>query len=154
MYIGLDVHKRSRYYSMIDDVGGEVKKGKFPTTREGLEEFSGDLPEDVKVAIEASTSGIFAYECLDERGIEVHLAYPALVKPFAKKHVKTDKVDSEVLAQLLRMDYLPESYVPGKEIRDLRTIVRHRASLVRLRTSIKNRVHVLLTRGGRHWIIT
>ena len=43
MYIGLDVHKRSRYYSMIDDVGGEVKKGKFPTTREGLEEFSGDL---------------------------------------------------------------------------------------------------------------
>jgi len=74
----------------------------------------------------------------------VHLAHPTLVKPFAKKHVKTDKVDSEVLAQLLRMDYLP--YVPEGEIRDLRTIVRHRASLVRLR--IKNRVHALLTREG------
>jgi transposase len=119
------------------------------------------LPEESKVAIEASTSGIFVYEYLDEKGIEVHLAHPTLVKPFAKKHVKTDKVDSKVLAQLLRMDYLlwgsapsrappvppqaPEgltrkpckglSYVPGKEIRDLRTIVRHRASLVRLRTS-------------------
>ena len=44
----------------------------------------------------------------------------------------------EVLAQLLRMDYLPESYVPRENIGDLRTIVRHRASLVRLRTSIKN----------------
>ena len=76
----------------------------------------------------------------------MHLAHPTLVKPFAKKHVKTDKVDSEVLAQLLRMDYLP--YVPEGEIRDLRTIVRHRASLVRLRTSIKNRVHALLTREG------
>jgi transposase len=78
----------------------------------------------------------------------VHLAHPALAKPFAKKHVKTDKVDSEVLAQLLRMNYLPESYVPRKETRDLRTMVRHRASLVRLRTSIKNRIHALLTREG------
>jgi len=97
--------------------------------------------------IDDSTSGIFAYVYLDERGIEMHLAHPTLVRPFAKKHVKTDKVDSDV-AQLLRMNYLPESYVPEGEIRDLRTIVRHRASLVRLRTSIKNRVHALLTREG------
>jgi transposase len=33
-------------------------------------------------------------------------------------------------------------------MRDLRTIVRHRASLVRVRTSIKSRVHALLTREG------
>jgi len=46
------------------------------------------------------------------------------------------------------MDYLSESYVPEREIRDLITIVRHRASLVRLRTSIKNRVHALLTKEG------
>lgn len=148
MYIGLDVHKKNSYYAMVDESGREVKKGIFPTTCEDLDDFASDLTEDEKVAIEASTSGIFVYEYLDERGIDVHLAHPALVKPFAKKHVKTDKIDSKVLAQLLRMDYLPESYVPGKEIRDLRTIVRHRASLVRLRTSIKNRVHALLTREG------
>ena len=68
----------------------------------------------------------------------MHLAHPVYVKQFAKKHVKTDKVDARVLAQLLRMDYLPESYVPGEDVMDLRTIVRHRASFVRLRTSIKN----------------
>jgi len=88
------------------------------------------------------------YEHLDEGGIEVHLAHPVYVKPFAKKHVKTDKVDARVLAQLLRMDYLPESYVPGKEIRDQRVMIRHHASLVRLRTSIKNRVHALLAIEG------
>jgi len=148
MNIGLDVHKKNSYYMMVDESGREVKKGRFPTAGDYLDEFASDLPEESKVAIEASTSGIFVYEYLDEKGIEVHLAHPALVKPFAKKHVKTDKVDSKVLAQLLRMDYLPESYVPGKERRDLRTIVRHRASLVRLRASIKNRVHALLTREG------
>lgn len=123
MYIGLDVHKRNSYYSMIDDMGTEVRKDQFPTTREGLEEFANDLPEESKVAIEASTSSIFAYEYLDERGM--HLAHPALVKPFARRHLKTDKVNSTVLAHLLRMDYLPESYVPKKEVRNLRTPILH-----------------------------
>ncbi|PXF52755.1 MAG: hypothetical protein C4B56_04255 [Candidatus Methanophagaceae archaeon] len=89
------------------------------------------------------------YEYLDERGIEVHLAHPVYLKPFAKKHVKTDRVDARVLAQLLRMDYLPESYVPGKEMRDLRVMIWHHASLVRLRTSIKNwGAHITGNRGN------
>ena len=78
----------------------------------------------------------------------MHLAHPFYLNSFAKKHVKTDKVDAWVLAQLLRMDYLPESYVPGKEIRDQRVMIRHHASLVRLMTSIKNRVHALLAIEG------
>ncbi len=101
MDIGLDVHKKMSYYSMVDRQGTEVKKGRFPTTREGLNEFASTLPEGAKVAIEALTSGIFVYEYLDGKRIEVHLAHPVYVKPFAKKHVKTDKVDARVLAQLL-----------------------------------------------------
>jgi len=38
-----------------------------------LDEFANELPEGAKVAIEPLTSGIFAYEYLDEGGIEVHL---------------------------------------------------------------------------------
>jgi len=101
MDIGLDVHKKMSYYSMVDRQGTEVKKGRFPTTREGLNEFASTLPEGAKVAIEALTSGIFVYEYRDGKRIEVHLAHPVYVKPFAKKHVKTDKVDARVLAQLL-----------------------------------------------------
>jgi len=47
---------------MVDSEGTEVKRGRFPTTCEGLDEFASKLPEGAKVAIEASTSGIFAYE--------------------------------------------------------------------------------------------
>ena len=68
MYIGLDVHKKLCYYSMVDGEGTEVKKGRFPTTCEGLDEFTNELSEGAEVAIEASTSGIFAYEYLDEGG--------------------------------------------------------------------------------------
>jgi len=148
MYVGLDVHKKYCYYAMVDGRGTVVKKDRFRTTVEELEEFASALPEGDQVAIEASASGCFVYEQLDEQGIAVHLAHPTMVRPFAKKHVKTDKVDAIVLAQLLRMDYLPESYVPDEAMRDLRTLVRHRAGLVRIRTSLKNRVHALLTMEG------
>ncbi|RLI34889.1 hypothetical protein DRO55_05940 [Candidatus Bathyarchaeota archaeon] len=40
---------------------------------------------------------------------------------------------------------------PPKEVRDLRALVRYRASLVRARTAIKNRVHSLLDRYGFEW---
>jgi len=82
---------------MGDSKGTEVKRSRFPTTCKGLDEFASELPEGAKVAIEALTSGIFVYEYLDEGGIEVHLAHPVYVKPFAKKHMKTDKVDARVL---------------------------------------------------------
>jgi len=96
MYIGLDVHKKISYYAMVDGKGTEVLKGRFPTTYDGLSEFTSTLPEGARVAIVASTSGMFVYEYLGERGVEVHLAHPVYVKPFAKKHVKTDNVDATV----------------------------------------------------------
>ena len=43
---------------------------------------------------------------------------------------------------------MAESYVLPREVRDLRALVRYRASLVRTRTAIKNRVHALLDRYG------
>jgi transposase len=43
---------------------------------------------------------------------------------------------------------LPEAYIAPPELRDLRDLLRHRATLVHLRTSIKNRVHALLARQG------
>jgi len=56
---------------------------------------------------------------------------PLLVNPIRLKQraedVKTDKVDSELLAHLTRMDWLPTYYVPDKEMRWLRNLLRHRA---------------------------
>ena len=60
--------------------------------------------------------------------------------------VKRDKVDSETLAPSCGSDLLPESYVPPKDIRELRDLVRRRAFLVRMRAQLKNRVHADLAK--------
>jgi predicted anti-sigma-YlaC factor YlaD len=62
--------------------------------------------------------------------------------------VKTDKVDDRILAHLLRTDLVAESYVPPKQIRAIRALVRHRLSLMKIRTMIKNKVHLLTDKYG------
>jgi transposase len=49
-----------------------------------------------------------------------------------------------MLANLLRGGYIAESYVPSRRVMNLRELVRYRANLIRMRSSVKNRVHIYL----------
>ncbi len=53
---------------------------------------------------------------------------------------------AETLAQLLRANLIPAAYIPGKDTRMSREMIRQRVFLVRMRTRLKNRIHVLLDR--------
>ena len=62
--------------------------------------------------------------------------------------MKTDAIDAKTLAHLLRTGFLPEAYVAPRELRDLRELLRHRATLTRMRSAVKNRVHAILAKHG------
>lgn len=100
------------------------------------------------VALEATYGWEWLAELLEDAGFDVHLAHPLRTRAIAAARVKTDAVDARTLAHLLRTGLLPEAYIAPPELRDLRDLLRHRATLVHLRTSIKNRVHALLARQG------
>jgi len=153
MYVGLDVHKKLCFGTVLDEKGSVVKQAKFGNDFEALGRFMKDLEEAV-VVMEAGYCWQPLYESLEEMGHVVKLAHPKEVKALSKK--KTDKVDSEILAHLLRTGLLPESYVPPREIRELRDRVRRRAFLVRMRTKVKNRIRAELAKrriqlGGDPW---
>jgi len=147
MYIGLDVHKRVCYGTVMDEKGQIVKRGKFSNDPQGLEVFMEGVDEAL-VAMEAGYCWQPLYDRLEETGHDVRLAHPLKVKAIAQAKIKTDKIDSETLAPLLRADLLPESYVPPRDIRELRDRVRRRAFLVGMRTMVKNRVHSELAKRG------
>jgi hypothetical protein len=50
-------------------------------------------------------------------GVEVKLADPSMLQIIAEGQIKMDKVDTSVLAQLLRIDFLPKVYLSVKEQR-------------------------------------
>jgi transposase len=110
-------------------------------------ELLGD-PDGTQVALEATYGWEWLADLLEQADYEVHLAHPLRVRTIAAARVKTDAVDAPTLAHLLRAGLLPEAYIAPPELRDLRDLLRHRATLVHLRTSIKNRVHALLARQG------
>ena len=67
---------------------------------------------------------------------------------FSYRRVKNDERDAADLADLLRMGRLPEAWIAPPATRELRELVRHRAKLVALRSSVKCQVHAVLAACG------
>ena len=103
------------------------------------------------IAIESTGFTIPAYDFLEENGYEVKIAHPLKTRAIAEAKIKTDKIDAKILANLLRSDLLPTSYIPSKNTREIKEMVRHRAYMVRFRTSLKNKIHAEL---AKRWIKT
>ncbi|MBV9197812.1 MAG: IS110 family transposase [Solirubrobacterales bacterium] len=146
-WVGIDLHRRRSQIAIIDEHGELTLSKRIPTGRETITELLGDS-DGTLVALEATYGWEWRAELLEDAGFDVHLAHPLRTRAIAAARVKTDAVDARTLAHLLRTGLLPEAYIAPPELRDLRDLLRHRATLVHLRTSIKNRVHALLARQG------
>lgn len=141
-YVGIDVHKNFCQSAVVDDAGHIVKEDRFLNTDEGIQSFVSGLVGygDVRVAMESTGSlWVKLYDAIEERGLEAVLSNPYKTRLIAEARIKTDKPDVRVLAHLLRVDLIPRRYVSSKEVRDVRSLVRHGAKLSETRTEIKNR---------------
>jgi transposase len=147
-YVGLDVHKKFTQAIVLDDQGNKLKDERFASTIADLDKFIGKLGKDIQIAMEASSVWQHLYEYLEDECHKVKLAHPLKTRLIAEARIKTDSRDAETLANLLRADLIAESYVPHKHARRERQISRHRASLVDIRTMIKNKIHAILRRHG------
>ena len=144
-YAGFDIHTKFIYATVLDENSQIVKQGKFLTSEADLDNFLGFLPpKQVKIVMESCGIWEDFYDLLESKGYDVCLANPQGVKVIASAKIKNDKVDSEILAKLLKADLIPKSYIPPKEIRDLRALVRHRKILIKHRTKVKNNIHQIL----------
>jgi transposase len=148
MYVGLDAHKEYCLAVCQDETGRKVREEKFCSTGPELQNFVNSLTQGDRVVMEACGAWAHIYDAFTERGIQVKLAHPLKTKAIASARIKTDRIDANILAHLLRANLIPEAWVPPVEIRELRTITRYRAGLVKLQTEVKNQVHALLMRNG------
>jgi transposase len=87
---------------------------------------------------------IRVHDTLEEMGVNTLVAHPTKTKLIAESRLKNDRIDSEILADLLRSDFVCEAYVPDKEHREFRQLTRARIDLVANRTSFKEKVIAIL----------
>lgn len=150
VYVGMDVHRKRTQVAIMQEDGTEMLNRNVANDPAELSPLLGTLEPGTPVVFEAAYGWGWLAELLDDWDLEAHLAHAKNCKAIASARLKNDKVDARTLAHLLRSDLLPEAWIAPREVRDLRLVLRHRASLVRSATALKNRIHgVLADRGIR-----
>src|SRR4051812_44259740 len=104
--IGLDVHREFAQVAIWQG-GLVIQAGRFATTPEEVRAFAEGLGPADEVALEATGNTWAIATLVASRAGRVVVSNPAKTRAIAEAKVKTDKVDAEILAQLLAADYLP-----------------------------------------------
>lgn len=147
-YLGIDVHKRRCVFTEIDSKGKIVRRGKFSNTFEEVADFSSSLTPKVHLVLEPVLNYLWLLDQFEPYAGSIHVATPFKVRVIAESKSKTDKYDSRMLAELLRTNFLPESWIPPAEIRRLRGLIRQRYHLMKSVIMNKNRIRHLLFQHG------
>lgn len=145
----MDIHKQFTVAVAKDEIGNKLAEEKFENAKENFVKFLSSFPsEETKVVMESTCVWQYIYDILESLNYETKLSNPTKTKAIACARIKTDSIDASTLADLLRANLVAESYIPNKEIRNLREIVRQRKTLVRGRTAVKNKIHAVLNMHG------
>ena len=130
-YIGLDIHKKIIAYCVKAIDGSLIDQGKIGAGRQDLEAWVKDLPGPWVGAMEATIFTGWIYDFLKPHAVALKVAHPAMLKAITAAKKKNDKADAETIADLLRVNLLPECQMLSEKIRELRRILRYRNHLVR-----------------------
>lgn len=149
MFVGMDLHKNYLQVAVMDEKGKVLKNSKIDNDLKQVDRFFQKIDIPSKVVMESSCVWYNIYQHLaEEKNLDVILSNPIKTRAIASAKIKTDKLDAVKLADLLRGGYIAECYVPDRRTMDMRELVRHRASLVRMRTKLKNKIHGILLMKG------
>jgi transposase len=144
---GIDIGKREVAVAVITgpaDQEGEVKTRAFGTTVPALEQLREWLVQEgcSSVAMESTGSYWIPVKNVLEGSVKIVLVCPKKHKP--ERGEKTDFQDARHLAHLHRHGLLRGSYLPSREVVELRDLTRRRKKLQSNLTAEKNRIQKVL----------
>lgn len=168
VYVGLDYHKDSIQVCVMDSSGKILVNRSCSNRAEAVVALVAPYGLDVHAAIEAcSGAANLADELATQHGWIINLAHPGYVARMKQTPDKTDWADARVIADLVRVGYLPKVWLAPADVRQLRTLTRYRQQLVNERRNAKLRVTALLRdarvaepgtrrwgKAWRHWLTT
>jgi transposase len=140
---GIDVHKKLIVACFKNGKKAELRN--FDTVTRSIRELADWLLENKCEMIAMESTGSYwkpIYNIFELHGLNVIVVNAQHMKTVPGR--KTDVKDSEWIADLLQHGLLKSSYIPDKEQRELREIVRYRKSLIEERSRGLNRLEKTL----------
>ena len=148
LYAGIDLHRKYSQITLLDEKGYVQQSTKVENqdTQRLVSVLS--QPNKLTLAGVECTYGWYWIADLIESipNVKMKLGHASGIKKFAKSRKKTDKIDSKLMADLMRYNLFPESHQTSRQHRVLKDILRHRAYLVQQRSSLKCRLHAMLAK--------
>jgi transposase len=140
---GMDIHEKKVDVCIVHgpfDKAPKFEIRTFSTMTSDLKELIAWLKKYKVTTIGMESTGVYWKPIFNvmEGDFTIVLANAQRLKAIPRK--KTDIMDCKRIANLLRFGLLPNSFIPPREIRDLRDLNRTRRKLVGMMTSEKNRL--------------
>lgn len=123
-YIGLDVHKKTVAYCIKMISGKLADQGAISADRKTLRQWLAALPGPWLGAMGATLFTGWIYDFLKPPAVDLKVAHPEMLKAITAAKKKNDRADAEKLADLLRVNLLPECVMMPEHLRELRIILR------------------------------
>ena len=139
---GIDVHAKMLVACVLKQGQKDVRT--FSTMTEDLLRLLDWLTHVGCTHVAIESTGVYWRPVFNilEGAVDVMLTNARDAKGYKAR--KTDVIDAEWLADLLRHGLLKPSFIPPLPIRELRDLTRYRESLVREQTALANRIQKLI----------
>ncbi|MCL2335541.1 MAG: IS110 family transposase [Endomicrobia bacterium] len=145
-WVGVDLHKRQFTVCWLSARGEKMEE--YEVSEAGYEQFKKKLRSGDEIGVEAIGNSGYFREKIRERVNKVVVINPKQFKVISESVKKTDENDARAIAKYLKHGLLPEVRQMSKERRELRSLIHTRDKLVKLRSSLKNKIHNTLNDNG------
>jgi len=163
-YLACDLHTKRMNFCVVDARPRKqeyplppsciVMEEEIPATPTALRAFLRRVmkalpaPARLHLLVESTTNWFWVVDCAESRVEDITLVNALKAAHISPGEAKTDKLDARKIAWMARNRLVPSVYIPLKQIRDLRDLMRFRAYLVHKRSSFKNKIHSILHKTG------
>ena len=130
-YIGIDLHARTMYVCVINNSGETVFHKNMACSTENLEFVTSTFGKDIVIGVECIFTWYWIADFCAENGIDFALGHALYMKAIHGGKTKSDKIDSEKIANMLRGGMFPIAYAYPKAKRATRDLLRRRLFFVR-----------------------
>jgi transposase len=135
-FVGIDLHSNNSYIAVIDTDNNRIFKKKARNNLSEILKLLAPFKKQIKgIVVESTYNWYWLVDGLIENGYQLHLANPSAIKQYEGLKHSDDTTDAFHLANLLRLDILPEGYIYPKHERAVRDLLRKRMNLVHHRTA-------------------
>lgn len=134
--------------AVVDQDGKKISSKKIPNEPDLILACLAIYKKDMAgIVVESTFNWYWLVDLLMDAGYKLHLANPSAIQQYKGLKHANDVTDAFWLANMLRLNILPEGYIYPKEERPIRDLLRARRHLVRLRTSLMNSLQNIISRN-------